>query len=131
MKVSGLKKIIKEEVFKILNENWTPRNKDLLKNDIEGTIQTFKNILPNVSFSHLRRFASGSSSELYIDVSHKPGNDIESIIDKHFVNKGKTPSGLRNIYFDKQNKVHFRVKPWGKDETVIIFTRNPPKGRGI
>jgi hypothetical protein len=131
MKRSELKQIIKEEVFNILNENWTPTNKDVLRNDIGGTIQTLKNILPNASFSSLSRFASGSSSELYINVYHKPGENIENDIQKHFLLKEKTPSGMRNVYFDKQNNVHFRVKPWDENETVIIFTRNSPKGRGV
>jgi hypothetical protein len=126
-----LKKLIKEEISKILKENWTPTNKDVLRNDIEGTIQTLKNILPNSSFSSLSRFASGSSSEFYINVYHKSGVDIEQDIQKSFPIKGKTPSGIRNVYFDKQNKVHFRVKPWGKEETTIVFTRNSPKGRGV
>ncbi len=101
-----LKKLIKEEISKILKENWTPTNKDVLRNDIEGTIQTLKNILPNSSFSSLSRFASGSSSEFYINVYHKSGVDIEQDIQKSFPIKGKTPSGIRNVYFDKQNGLH-------------------------
>jgi hypothetical protein len=126
-----LKKLIKEEISKILDENWTPTNKDILRKNIENSISSLKNILPNSSFSPLSRFASGSSSELYMNVYHKPGNNIENDIQKHFLLKGKTPSGMRNVYFDKQNNVHFRVKPWDKNETVIIFTRNSPKGRGV
>ena len=80
MKHSQLIQLIKEEIHNIIQENWTPKNKDILRNDIKNTVSIFKKTLPEVYFFPLSRFAAGSSSEIYLKIEHDPGVNIEEYI---------------------------------------------------
>ena len=131
MKVSELRQIIKEEISNALKED-TPVNKELLKQDVEKTVLQLKRLSPKITFdSNLSRFASGSKSEVYINIYYNDDISLKQFIDKietTFVNKGLGKSGIRSIYQDKLNKTHFRIVKKNNKEAVIIFNRQFPKG---
>ncbi len=116
-----------------LNESGTPVNKESLKADIESSINSMKTLVSGVRFDgNVSRFASGSKSELYINVYFKNLKDEQLFIQKIenlFPIAGTVGSLNRTLYQDKTNRIYFRIVRVSDNESSIIFNRNIPKSK--
>jgi hypothetical protein len=124
-------RLLKEELKGGIYGN--PINKEALKSDVESSINDMKKISPTVEFDRsISRFASGSKSELYINVyfsdSKEEENFLKSLKSKYPI-VGVTGGLSREVYQDKNNNVHFRIVRINNNESSIIFNRKMPKGR--
>jgi hypothetical protein len=130
MKKSELVKIIKEEIAEVYG---SPVNKEILKADVQASVNDLKNITQGVDFDrNISRFAAGSKSELYTNVYFEnPEQEkafIQAIENKYPV-AGVTVGIAREVYRDKDNNIYFRIVRISNSESSIIFNRRMPKGR--